>query len=1433
MNKENKHIGLEMKTQHRHIIIILMAFAMALLCCMANGAMAQSVSITAESNDTSRGTVTGTRSCAKGETITLTAKAKEGCGFTFWKKIEGDEETIVSYYETFTFEAKEDGNYKAFFYDNYTGQTSGEYSLSSNLDIEKVDMNGDLTIYMGGSAGCGNRTIKKKAYPGGSEHTFIELRGHKLTLEGRLGDSIVIDGGAVFNTAGDARTLEKNHADAVKISGPMFWLNTGSTLNFKYVVMQNNYVAEGDYYNCGLIKDGYDSSGTPSNFNEFTMTHCAIRGSLATRNGCVINIQDYSKFDIQLSYVKVSKCYSHADWNGSEGGTIRCYAAAKSKLTLDHCEVCYNATGKYGDGAGICWYAKGDANSSLTIKNSKIHHNRAGVRPNGGVYHGEDWPSGDTRGGVGGGISTGAKVSITNTEIYDNYALNEGGGIHVRSGSDFVADLDLSNVKIYDNSSKKSGGGIFFPDYGAFKISGLVKVTGNTGTSSRKDDVYISAEADTKYIQIGNGGLECGSLIGVRNDNGYSDNTLEIARGTAPHCLYAYRNHFFFDDKEESQVFNTNASPFYNNTTGTSLYLVKNATANTALDSWHNQSASSGTDYVLSDGFVSEVKTAAGLAYFSKDVLTKDYEGKTVILSADIDLKDHNWEPIGYLNNCVNNSGKAFKGIFNGQGHIITGIKCPYQYYNIGLFGWVDGGTVKNTLVAASTLSSSSSAVDCLGGLVGYLESGLVYNCAAIATPTGGTSMAGLIGAIASGGSLKNSYAIVSSGNGLAGSNAGTIENCYLSGGATTLVGSGSGTVNYCYTQGGSVSGTNSTFTAATSTFLYRSLDEQVTAVSGNSYIPTRSNKQLVETLNNWVSANPTYAKWGRPTTPTINGDYPVLKMPGSNAVAAASGTPNELHYGSINTLLSGFTGASQAIYLYESAANITSNTSSLAKLYIDPDAAVTQAGDVNAYVGVWLDNTAGSGGAQPSQGGTDAIDWHLFSSALDDLPIGFTYNTSGYTPGYGHTPPKVNFGASKTGYFPINLDDNDTYYSEWDFYSYSELDYHWVNMKRNSDDHWHSDYDFWQIFYDNEDHFVSGRGYLVATAEDCFLQGYGKLMKGDGITHPLSYTAEIAHTTRDGFNVLGNPYQSYLDFDKFATANSAIWKGGIEKSGYIIINEDAPIKGYAYYAYESSANPYGGDKYIHPHQGFIVMACKTGLTATFNEDMRSVTATAPFRGDRPNYPLVNLIVTEASGNCDLCTVELGRPNKGGLVKAKGVKASKGSVYCHYDDEDWAIVFTQPGLSEIGIRFETPEDDTFTITWDTENGDFHYLHLIDNLTGSDIDCLATDEYRFTAKADDYSSRFRLVFGYTGIDEPEENGASTGSETCNFAFMMGNQLVVNGEGTLRLYDVTGRMMMENIVSGTQTVTMLPDVMAGVYVLQLTGSNGSKTQKIVIR
>ena len=179
----------------------------------------------------------------------------------------------------------------------------------------------------------------------------------------------------------------------------------------------------------------------------------------------------------------------------------------------------------------------------------------------------------------------------------------------------------------------------------------------------------------------------------------------------------------------------------------------------------------------------------------------------------------------------------------------------------------------------------------------------------------------------------------------------------------------------------------------------------------------------------------------------------------------------------------------------------------------------------------------------------------------------------------------------------------------------------------------------------------------------------------------------------------------------------------------------------------------------------------------------------------------------------------------------KRLRCGNAIIYSRYDQTDYQTVFTPVGVSEVPVRMEVFNDDVFTMRWSTLHGDFHYLHLIDNMTGTDIDMLRATEYHFEGKTTDYKSRFKLVFEVTGLEEEDDNEDDNGS-TINFAFRMGDEIIVNGEGYFELFDMQGRRLTAKQLAGSQSSVSLPNVAAGVYLLRLTGDKQVKTQKMVI-
>ena len=174
------------------------------------------------------------------------------------------------------------------------------------------------------------------------------------------------------------------------------------------------------------------------------------------------------------------------------------------------------------------------------------------------------------------------------------------------------------------------------------------------------------------------------------------------------------------------------------------------------------------------------ISSAKELLAFSEKVNGgEDFSGKTVELTADIDLggEGSEWTPIG-------SASSAFAGTFDGNNHVISGLYIS-SGSNAGLFGKVNGGTIKNVTVKGSVSGSSSVA-----GVVGYLNAGNIINCGNNADVSGSSGVGGVVGYVGGASTVSGCY---NSGNvsgstgyigGVSGQHwrAGKLENCYNTG---------------------------------------------------------------------------------------------------------------------------------------------------------------------------------------------------------------------------------------------------------------------------------------------------------------------------------------------------------------------------------------------------------------------------------------------------------------------------------------------------------------------------------------------------------------------------------------------------------------------------------------------------------------------------
>ncbi len=148
---------------------------------------------------------------------------------------------------------------------------------------------------------------------------------------------------------------------------------------------------------------------------------------------------------------------------------------------------------------------------------------------------------------------------------------------------------------------------------------------------------------------------------------------------------------------------------------------------------------------VTEAGYALEIGTYDQLVNFRNKVNAgASYSGMTVKLTADIDISERAWTPIGAAHrDKIEAQTNVFQGTFDGQGHKITGLTNTgfkissvfkgsnsttpegYSEYVFGLFGSVYNATIKNIVMANVNIDLACDEKekvvgDSVGAIVGY-----------------------------------------------------------------------------------------------------------------------------------------------------------------------------------------------------------------------------------------------------------------------------------------------------------------------------------------------------------------------------------------------------------------------------------------------------------------------------------------------------------------------------------------------------------------------------------------------------------------------------------------------------------------------------------------------------------------------------------------
>jgi len=359
------------------------------------------------------------------------------------------------------------------------------------------------------------------------------------------------------------------------------------------------------------------------------------------------------------------------------------------------------------------------------------------------------------------------------------------------------------------------------------------------------------------------------------------------------------------------------------------------------------------------------------------------------------------------------------------------------------------------------------------------------------------------------------------------------------------------------------------------------------------------------------------------------------------------------------------------------------------------------------------------------------------------------------------------------------------------------------------------------------ETYFVPGRGYLYAVqALHPTKQFVGTLNSGS-VTRTLTKNAAQNYI---GFNLLGNPYPSSIDWNSSAGFSRSMLS--LNGGGYYMWTWSSTANNYGVYN-SADADGIGTNnvtRYIAPMQAFFVQAASAGTFAFQNAGRVHDGASVWLKSAHVNSAEQNvrLSVSSAAGSDE---IKLGfgySVNESGARKLFSPVLTAPSLYMNCSGAGYTIRYLTDTISNkyVPVNFKAGEAGTYQMSCNYNPNALGTIFLEDCQTGSITDFSSNESYTFQASVADAPERFVLHFGsVTPVDKGVHPNVWITDGTLHV--FLENMI---GDFMVRVNDLQGRQMFSKKMSGSEQYS-IPLFGRGVYLVTVVGKAKTQTIKVV--
>ncbi len=348
----------------------------------------------------------------------------------------------------------------------------------------------------------------------------------------------------------------------------------------------------------------------------------------------------------------------------------------------------------------------------------------------------------------------------------------------------------------------------------------------------------------------------------------------------------------------------------------------------------------------------------------------------------------------------------------------------------------------------------------------------------------------------------------------------------------------------------------------------------------------------------------------------------------------------------------------------------------------------------------------------------------------------------------------------------------------------------------------------------------------------------FGGLFNTSDVAMPLSFTSI---PSKHGFNLLGNPFSSGLDWDQIANSTYFPYPSSTSKAAFFTQNNTQCTY------VNGVGTPLGVTGIIPPMQGFFVKTHSTGNTITLPKAARTNSNIHDRYKGESVIPLVRISLSNNTTSFDDAVVRFDDAAKSDLDNdfdaiKMFITSSKNQIYTSSGATDYAIngqPFPTTQLVIPVVANLTTQGNYKISATQLQGLDNFNVSIKDNTTGFTADLKTTPDLLFTANAGTLTDRFSLIFSIsTGIENPASSAGKFNIYTYNKSIII---IPLNDEwsgktGNISILDLTGKIAgsLTNVEFQNNTPVQIQAPQAkGMYVVEIRSGMNRYTGKVVIK